>query len=104
MVHCNRLIVILNIHVVRVKGLELERKTKEEEKVKNKSLSDSMPVNNSSLTEKLVGESNVKNVTNFSPNSWAGKLAVDSHHNVFQAIWLSDHVLHIKLVMPHSSS
>jgi len=77
---------------------------KHKKKKKKKNLSDSMPVNNSSLGEELVGERNVKSVTNFSPNGWPWKLAVDSHHNVFQAIWFSDHVLHIKLVVSHPSS
>ncbi|KAJ1440409.1 MFS transporter superfamily [Sesbania bispinosa] len=56
-----------------------------------------MPVNNSSLSEKLVGECNVKGISNFSTNRRARKLAIDSYHNMLQAIWFSDHVLHIKL-------
>lgn len=67
-------------------------------------LSDSMPMNNSSLCVELVGECNIKGVINFSFDSWAWKLAVDSHHNMLQAIWFLEHVLHIKLVVPHLCS
>jgi len=70
---------------------------------KYKNLSNSMPVNNCSLCEKLVGDGNMKDVTNMSSDSGARKLAVDSHHNVLNAIWFLNHVLHIKLVMPHNS-
>jgi len=57
-------------------------------------------VNNCSLCEKLIGDSNMKDMSSMSSDSGAWKMAIDSHHNVLNEIWFLNHLLNIKLVMP----
>ena len=49
-------------------------------------LSDSMPVNNNSLGVEFVSEINNHRVSSFGSDGRPWKLAIDPHHNIFDAI------------------
>ena len=67
---------------------------------RRENLSAFMPVNGNSLGVKLVSEFHNNGVSGFSPDSRSWKLAIYTHHNMFQTILRPVHVFHFPFEMP----
>jgi hypothetical protein len=83
---------------------EGERESKTEQNKAKPNLSDSMPVNDNTLSGELVSEFNNNGVSGFCSDGGAGKLAIDPHHHILDAIGRPEQVLHFPFDVPALST